>query len=146
MPSSMRTWLRMPPTPAPSSTPGYVADHQDHFDAAAGFYRRAIEANPNSFEAHLALGLLLARQGKTRRSPHRADRRHDPDPGEAGPAMKARAWRALARLDAPGPDGEGNATEASKELLEALKLTPETADDTLLAARPRRGLRPARCG
>ena len=48
--------------------------------------------------------------------------------------MKARAWRALARLDNPGPDGEGNATEASKELLEALKLTPETTDDTLLAA------------
>jgi predicted Zn-dependent protease len=48
--------------------------------------------------------------------------------------MKARAWRALARLDTPGPDGEGNATEASRELLEALKLTPETTDDTLLAA------------
>jgi predicted Zn-dependent protease len=47
--------------------------------------------------------------------------------------MNARAWRALARLDTPGPDGEGNAAEASKELLEALKFTPETIDDTLLA-------------
>jgi tetratricopeptide (TPR) repeat protein len=113
---------------------GYVADHQDHFDQAAGFYRRAIESNPNSFEAHLALGLLLARQGKKDEAHTELIAATTLDPGEAGPAMKARAWRALARLDAPGPDGEGNATEASKELLEALKLTPETVDDTLLAA------------
>ena len=113
---------------------GYVADHQDHLDAAAGFYRRAIEANPNSFEAHLALGLLLARQGKKDESHTELLAATTLDPGEAGPAMKARAWRALARLDNPGPDGEGNATEASNELLEALRLTPETADDTLLAA------------
>ena len=29
---------------------------------AAAFYRRAILANPRSFESHLSLGLLLARQ------------------------------------------------------------------------------------
>ena len=113
---------------------GYAADHQDHLDAAAGFYRRALEANPNSFEAHLALGLLLARQGKRDEAHTELIAATTLDPGEAGPAMKARAWRALARLDNPGPDGEGNATEASNELLEALKLTPDTADDTLLAA------------
>jgi tetratricopeptide (TPR) repeat protein len=113
---------------------GYVADHQDHLDAAAGFYRRALEANPNSFEAHLALGLLLARQGKKDEAHTELLAATTLDPGEAGPAMKARAWRALARLDNPGPDGQGNATEASNELLEALKLTPETPADTLLAA------------
>ena len=113
---------------------GYVADHQDHLDAAAGFYRRALEANPNSFEAHLALGLLLARQGKKDEAHTELLAATSLDPGEAGPAMKARAWRALARLDNPGPNGQGNATEASNELLEALKLTPETTDDTLLAA------------
>ncbi len=113
---------------------GYVADHQDHLDAAASFYRRTIEANPNSFEAHLSLGLLLARQGKKDEAHTELLAATTLDPGESGPAMKARAWRALARLDNPGPDGEGNATEASKELLEALKLTPETTDDTLLAA------------
>jgi tetratricopeptide (TPR) repeat protein len=113
---------------------GYVADHQDHLDEAAAFYRRAIDANPNSFEAHLALGLLLARQG------NKSDAHTDLlaattlDPGEAGPALKARAWRALARLDSPGPDGEGNPDLASSELLEALKITPETTSDTLLAA------------
>ncbi len=113
---------------------GYVADHQDHLDQAAAFYRRALEANPNSFEAHLALGLLLARQGKKDEARTELLAATTLDPGEAGPAVKARAWRALARLDTPGPDGEGNATAASKELLEALKLTPETVDDTLLAA------------
>jgi tetratricopeptide (TPR) repeat protein len=113
---------------------GYVADHQDQLDRAAGFYRRAIEVNPNSFESHLALGLLLARQGKRDEAHTELLAATTLDPGEAGPELKARAWRALARLDKPGPDGEGNATVASNELLEALKLTPETADDTLLAA------------
>jgi len=42
----------------------YVADHQDQLDRAAGFYRRATEANPNSFVSLLGRGLLLARQGK----------------------------------------------------------------------------------
>jgi hypothetical protein len=51
------------------------------------------------------------------------------DPGDAGPAMKARAWRALARIDL-----NTDPTAASNDLLEALKLTPETPDDTLLAA------------
>jgi tetratricopeptide (TPR) repeat protein len=113
---------------------GYVADHQDHLDEAAGFYRRAIAANPNSFEAHLALGLLLARQGKRDEAHTELLAATTLDPGEAGPALKARAWRALARLDSPRPDGEGNPELASSELLEALKLAPETASDTLLAA------------
>jgi predicted Zn-dependent protease len=113
---------------------GYVADHQNQLDHAAGFYRRAIEANPNSFESHLALGLLLARQGKRDEAHAELLAATKLDPGEAGPPLKARAWRALARLDKPGPDGEGDASLASSELLEALKLTPETTDDTLLAA------------
>lgn len=113
---------------------GYVADHQDQLDQAAGFYRRALDANPNSFEAHLSLGLLFARQNKRDEARTELLAATLLDPGEAGPALKARAWRALARLDNPGPDGQGNATEASKELLEALKISPETPADTLLAA------------
>lgn len=113
---------------------GYVADHQDQLDRAAGFYRRAIENNPNSFESHLGLGLLLARQGKRDEAHSELIAATTLDPGESGPELKARAWRALARLDKPGPDGEGNANVASTELLEALKISPETTDDTLLAA------------
>ncbi|WP_348261211.1 tetratricopeptide repeat protein [Telmatobacter sp. DSM 110680] len=113
---------------------GYVADHQNQLDTASDFYRRATAANPKSFEGHLALGLLLARQGKRDEAHMELAAATTLDPGDAGPQLKARAWRALARLDKPGPDGEGNAAEASKELLEALKLTPETTDDSLLAA------------
>jgi len=112
----------------------YVADAQNRPDDAVALYRRAIDADPKSFEAHLSLGLLLARQGKL------ADARPELavattlDPGDAGPAMKARAWRALAQIDRPGPDRAGDTTEASNDLLQALKLTPETPADTLLAA------------
>ncbi|HEY1578192.1 MAG TPA: tetratricopeptide repeat protein [Terracidiphilus sp.] len=113
---------------------GYSAEHQDQLDKAAAFYRRAVETNPNSFESHLALGLLLARQGKRDEAHTELETSTKLEPGEAGAPLKARAWRALARLDTPGPDGEGDATQASNELLEALKLTPETEDDTLLAA------------
>ena len=52
----------------------------------------------------------------------------------AGPALKARAWRALAEIDRPDPGTPGDTTAASNDLLEALKLSPETPADTLLAA------------
>ncbi len=51
------------------------------------------------------------------------------DPGEAGPGAKARAWRALAEIDSAT-----DPAKASEDLLEALKLSPETPTDTLLAA------------
>jgi hypothetical protein len=57
------------------------------------------------------------------------------DPGDLGPAVKARAWRALARIDEAGIKGVGDPAEASNDLLEALKLSPETPADTLLAAK-----------
>jgi predicted Zn-dependent protease len=108
---------------------GYVADAQNRLDDAAGLYRRAVEANPQSFEAHLSLGLLLARQNKLTDARPELAAATALDPGEAGPATKARAWRALAEIDR-GSD----ATQASNDLLEALKLSPETPADTLLAA------------
>ena len=108
---------------------GYVADAENRLDAAAGLYRRAIEAHPQSFEAHLSLGLLLARQGKLDDARPELAEASTLDPGDAGPAAKARAWRALAQIDRAS-----DTTQASNDLLEALKLTPETPDDTLLAA------------
>lgn len=113
---------------------GYVADAQGRLDDAAGLYRRANKANPRSLEAHLSLGLLLARQGKLEEARPELITATKLDPGEAGPALKARAWRALARVDKPGPGNPGDPTEASAALLEALKLSPETTEDTLLAA------------
>jgi predicted Zn-dependent protease len=113
---------------------GYVADAQNRLDDAAGLYRRAIAANPKSLEAHLSLGLLLARQGKPTEARPELVIATTLDPGEAGPALKARAWRALAEIDRPEPGYPGNTDAASNDLLEALKLTPETPSDTLLAA------------
>jgi len=108
---------------------GYVADAQNRLGDAGGLYRRAVAANPQSFEAHAELGLLLARQGQTSEARAELLAATELDPGVAGTGAKARAWRALARIDqASDPAG------ASKELLEALKLSPETTEDTLLAA------------
>ncbi len=133
-PNSTRTSPRTPPTPAPSSTPVTSPTHQDHLDAAAGFYRRAIEANPNSFEAHLALGLLLARQGKKDEAHTELLAATTLDPGEAGPALKARAWRALARLDNPGPDSQEMPPKPPTSCSKPSSSLPKPPADTLLAA------------
>jgi predicted Zn-dependent protease len=108
---------------------GYVADVQNRLEDAAALYRRAVQANPKSFEAQLMLGLLLARQGKLADARPELAAATALDAGAAGPAAKARAWRALAQIDR-----SSNPAQASTDLLEALKLTPETVDDTLLAA------------
>jgi len=108
---------------------GYVADAQNKLDEAAGFYRGAVKANPKSFEAQLSLGLLLARQGKVDEARPELEAATQLDPGAVGKEAKGRAWRALAQIDRTD-----NPEKASDELLQALKLTPETPRDTLLAA------------
>ena len=123
-------WLAAHPTDARALfDAGYVADAQNRLDDAAALYRRAIAADPKSFEAHISLGLLLARQNKLDEARPELVAATTLDPGEAGPALKARAWRALARIDR-----DSDPAEASNDLLEALKLSPETPADTLLAA------------
>jgi tetratricopeptide (TPR) repeat protein len=108
---------------------GYVADAQNRTDDAASLYRRAIAANPKSFEAHLSLGLLLARQNKPAEARPELVTATTLTPDFADPSMKARAWRALADIDR-----DSNPAAASNDLLEALKISPETTADTLLAA------------
>jgi tetratricopeptide (TPR) repeat protein len=108
---------------------GYLADAQERNDDAAGLYRKAIDANPKSFEAQVSLGLLLARMGKPADARPVLRAATQLDPGVAGAAAKARAWRALAEID-----DKTDPSQASIDLLEALKLSPETSEDTLLAA------------
>ena len=133
--SKLNAWLANHPQDARALfDAGYVADAGNRLDEAAGFYRRAVAANPKSFEAHLSLGLLLARQGKQGEARPELAEATQLDPGDSGPALKARAWRALAEVDRPGPGHTGDAAAASNELLEALKLSPETSSDILLAA------------
>ena len=133
--AKLNPWLATHPKDARALfDAGYVADAQNRLDDAAGLYRRAVNANPRSFEAHLSLGLLLARQGKPAEARPELAAATTLDPGVAGPALKARAWRALAQLDHPEPGSAGDTEAASNDLLEALKLSPETPADTLLAA------------
>ncbi len=133
--ATLNAWVAAHPSDARALFDlGYVADVQNRTEDAAGLYRRAIAANPQSFEAHLSLGLLLARQGKLDEARPELVTATKLDPGEAGPALKARAWRALAQIDRPKPGGDNDPTAASNDLIEALKISPETEDDTLLAA------------
>ena len=76
---------------------GYLADAQGRNDDAARLYRKTIEVNPKSFEAEISLGLLLARSGKPAEARPALWAATLLDPGAAGPAAKAKAWRALAQ-------------------------------------------------
>jgi tetratricopeptide (TPR) repeat protein len=126
----LEAWLGVYPADARALfDAGYIADTENRLDDAAALFRRATEADPKSFEAHLSLGLLLARQGNEDDALPVLEKATQLDPGQASPELKARAWRALAQINR-----DEDPEEASSDLLEALKLTPETVDDTLLAA------------
>jgi predicted Zn-dependent protease len=130
------TWLAAHPDDASALfDAGYVADAQGRTDDAAALYRRALEADPQSFEAEISLGLLLARAGKTGDAKPILEKATIMDLGPAEPTAKAKAWRALAKIEM-GKVGGGkvDTAQASIDLLEALKLTPETPADTLMAA------------
>jgi predicted Zn-dependent protease len=107
---------------------GYCDDMQERTESAKAFYRRAIAADPKQFEAPMALGLLLAQEGsKDARAQLETTLTLEPNP--PNPVAKAQAYRTLARLVR-----ESDPDTAKQALLEALKLTPETVNDTLLTA------------
>lgn len=95
---------------------------------AESCYRQSITANPLFPAAHVALGLLLARTARPVEA--RSELLTATQLPDAAPALKARALRALAKLDQQA----SNPTAASAELLAALNLTPEAPEDILLAA------------
>ena len=94
--------------------------------AAETTYRRAIAADPKYFDPHLSLGLMLARSGKLTLA--HAELLEATTLTTDNPLLKARAYRALARIDQAS-----NPAAASDELLSALKISPETPDDMLLS-------------
>jgi tetratricopeptide (TPR) repeat protein len=104
----------------------FTQDALDQTTAAEATYRRAITADPTYFDPHLALGLLLAR-GNRLTDAH-AELLKATTLTTDNPALKARAFRALARIDQAN-----NPATASDELLSAIKLTPETPEDILLS-------------
>jgi predicted Zn-dependent protease len=95
----------------------------------------AIADDPKYLAAHVALGLLLARNGKrdnarvellaATKIPAPASQQEQAVAND----YKAAAYRALARIDE-----KTRPADARDELLEALKVSPETPEDTLLGA------------
>ena len=108
---------------------GYVEDAQGRTDAAESWYRKAVAADPKQFEARSALGLLLAGKGENAGAREQLSAALPLEPNPPNPAAKAQADRVLARLEKTTNPGE-----ARDALVEALKLTTETPEDTLLAA------------
>lgn len=107
---------------------GYCDDAQGKTAGAKTFYRRAIAADPKQFESRLALGLILAQEGDADAANQlQAAAMLEPDP--TNPAAKARALRALAQVDR-----DSNPGVAKQALIDALTISPETPEDTLLAA------------
>jgi predicted Zn-dependent protease len=107
-----------------------LASTQDALDqntAAAETYRRAIAADATYFDPHLAYALLLARQGDLKQAHAELTTAITLETPDA--ALKARAYRTLARLDE-----HADPAAASTDLLAALKVSPETSEDILLAA------------
>jgi tetratricopeptide (TPR) repeat protein len=104
----------------------FTQDALDQTTNAEATYRRSIAADATYFDPHLALGLLLARAGKLTEA--HTELTTATTLTTDNPLLKARAYRALARIDRTT-----NYALASDELLAALKLSPETPDDILLS-------------
>lgn len=102
-------------------------DALDQTTVAEATYRRAITADPKGLAPHLALGLLYARN--SRNAEAHSELEMATTLPVSDPALKARAFRALAQLDRTS-----DPPAASDALLSAIKLTSETPDDLLLSA------------
>ena len=128
--SQLSVWLSTHPDDARALFDrGYVADAQNQIDSAASWYRKAIAADPKQFESRLALGLLLAGKNDDAGAREQLHAATQLEPNPPNPAAKAQAWRALARMLS-----SSDPSAARDALVAALKLTPETAADTLLTA------------
>ena len=106
---------------------GSAQDELDQPAAAEKSYRAAMEDDVVYLEPRVALGLLLARNGKLADARGELAAATGISTGDA--ALLARAYRTLARIDEKDRPGD-----ARDELLAALKLSPETPEDTLMTA------------
>lgn len=106
---------------------GYTQDNLDHDAEAETAYRSAAAADSKFAAPHLALGLLLGRNGKLSEAHAELVTAAMLPPDD--PSINARALRALARMDL-----NTNAADARDELLGALKYSPENPGDILLSA------------
>ncbi len=110
---------------------GYIEQAQHQLDAAAADYRKAIAIDPKQFEAHAALGRILAQQQQWKEARRQLELAAKLQPASGDePQAIAGVARTLARVDEEMHDPAA----ASDALLAAIKLTGEQPDDTLLAA------------
>ena len=106
---------------------GFTQEHNGEDAAAQTSYEAAIDADPNLAEPRVALGLLQARAGQT--EPARKQLETVRGMTAAPPALRARALRALARLDQ-----STDPAKARDDLAAALQLTGEQPGDADLTA------------
>ena len=106
---------------------GFAQERNGRDSEAAQSYAAAIVAIPGFAEPKVALGLLDARSGRLEEAHRQLLAAANLE--TAAPELRARAMRALAHLDE-----QARPEAAREELLAALKLTPETADDILQSA------------
>ena len=109
---------------------GSAQDALDQTSPAEQSYRASILDDGGYINPRVALGLLLARNGRMEgaRSELMAAAGLNP-PGVPERLLRARALRALAHIDA-----KARPSEARDELLAALSISPETPEDTILTA------------
>jgi tetratricopeptide (TPR) repeat protein len=107
---------------------GYIEESTDHAKEAEQDYRRAIELDAALPQPHLALGRLL--RDTARADESRQQYQLVGDDAKADGGLRGEALRALANMDA-----DAHPVQARNELLEALKISPETPPDTLLTGR-----------
>ena len=104
---------------------GFTQEHNGHEAVAQKSYEAAIAADPQLPEPRVALGLLKVRAGQINEGGHLLS--EAASLSSITPPLKARALRALARLDqASQPD------QARRELAEAIQLTGEQPGDAEL--------------
>ena len=127
--SLLNTYLSAHPTDARALfDKGYAEDASNNIPAAEDAYRKAVSADPQQFEAHLALGLLLAREGKHKDAIAELTAASKLTPTPANPEAQAQGNRALARLQL-----HADPPAARQALISALRESQETPADTLLA-------------
>lgn len=106
---------------------GSAQDALDQSGAAEKSYRVAIADDANFLEPRVALGLLLARAGRMEDA--RTELLAASGLTTSDMPLRGRVLRALARIDE-----KAQPAIARDELLAALQISPETPEDTLLAA------------
>lgn len=111
---------------------GYAEDAGGNSAQAEGDYRKAMAADPNQFEAHAALGLLLARAGQKAEAAEQLEAAAQAAPNPPDPEAQAQANRTLARLLLENPE-PAEPERARQALVAALRQSRETPEDQLLA-------------